>query len=166
MTSKDFEDEKYDPPSAERVLKRAFCLAAVVGRAYIDEAPTEEERASLMSRVATWLKAINIESEIESWEETFIYKPLGELSYEKRAQGSWLSEDLAVLAWALNLYELPPHDVTLDASELTNRLHFLQPTAIATGQIVIITPSMGKSEFYRQRPTIGIFRDQIGIPPE
>lgn len=117
------------PPSFDRVVRRAFCLSAVVCRSFIDQ-PDNEQCISLQSRIKPWLGSVNAESELELWEADALNSQLGTLDPQTRANASWASEGLAVLAWALGLFDMPPHDECVDPQELTSDLDFLQPSAI------------------------------------
>ncbi len=122
------EDPPLNPPAMERVLRRAFCLAAVVCRSFIDE-PDNEHCANLQAAMKSWLHDMGAEQELELWEADCIHAPLGSLEPQIRTNASWLSEGLGILAWALNLHDLAPHDECIDPQEVSNELDFLHPEA-------------------------------------
>ena len=131
MVSNDEEDSPLIPPSADRVLHRAFCLGAIVCRSFIDQHPENEESTALNDRIRPWLVETGAESELEPWEAAALSQPFGKLDNQTRLNGTWLSEGVAALAWALCRYDLPAHDVSVDPQAVTNAVNFLQPDAAA-----------------------------------
>lgn len=129
MSPHDEQEVQLVPPAASRVISRAFCLSAVTCRSFIEEHPTDEQCCSLHARILPWLTEVGAESELEPWEWAALSRPLGQLETQSRVNGSWTSEGLAVLGWALQRYDLPAHDECVDPQALTNALEFLQPTA-------------------------------------
>ena len=107
------DDEAVDrrPPSAERVARRALCLAAVVCRSAIEGDAGNGEAEALRQSVLEWAAAIGIIPEIEPRELALLQAPLGGLSERERIDGSWRGEGFAVLAWALGRCDLPPYDI-------------------------------------------------------
>jgi Domain of unknown function (DUF4272) len=63
-----------------------------------------------------------IDRELEIRERRLFETPLGQLDERALIDGSWRAEALAVLAWALNCFELPPFDVQADAWDVTEAL--------------------------------------------
>lgn len=123
------EDPELVPPTLDRVIRRAFCLSALVCRSFIDQ-PDDEQCISLQLRIKPWLQEVDAESELELWEADALNSQLGTLDSQTRTNASWASEGLVVLAWALGLCDLPPHDQCVDPQELTCDLDFLQPSAV------------------------------------
>ncbi len=99
--------EREGPPPAPRVARRALVLAAVARRAFQEHGPDEgaEEPGPELLR---WLEA-----------------PRGTLTQRQVVEGSWRTEGLAVLAWALGLAELPPHDESAEAAALMEKVGLL-----------------------------------------
>lgn len=128
-TSSDPDDDELVPPESTRVVRRAFCLSAIVCRSFIDESPDDEFCRALHAQMPPWLSQVDAASELEGWEATALSQPLGGLESQTRVDGTWLSEGLAVLAWSLRRFELPPHDRSVDPRALTNAMEFLQPEA-------------------------------------
>lgn len=128
-TEADEEEElPLNPPSKERMIHRAFCLSAVVCRSFIDEA-NNDHCTQVQAAMKSWLEDVRAEQELELWEADCINTPTGSLAPQLRTNASWLSEGLAVLAWALNLLDLPPHDECVDPKQVTDAAAFLQPDA-------------------------------------
>lgn len=133
MSTHDEQEVQLVPPTASRVIRRAFCLSAVACRSFIDEHPADEQCRSLYVRILPWLTEVGAETELEPWELSALSQPLGQLETQIRVNGSWASEGLAVLGWALQRYGLPAHDECVDPQALTKALEFLQPSAAVLG---------------------------------
>src|SRR5262249_34991627 len=104
---------RHPPPSARRVAARALALSAVVCRAYLEmsraDMPSESwepQRAHLFAR----LQGLGIAPELEPPERAFLHVPVGGADPRLVTDAAWRGEGLAVLAWALNRFELPAHD--------------------------------------------------------
>lgn len=124
------EEFSLTPPSEERVQRRAWALSCVVCRAFMESFDDAAEAATLQSRILSWIDAIDLRSEFEPSEITMIEADIGVLSPQDVANGSWRSEGLAVLAWALARNELPAHDVMVDPSAAANSVLFLAEDAL------------------------------------
>lgn len=135
------DDDALPPPSAARVLARASCLSAVVCRSFIDPSAGEEQFEALNARITPWLAQSGAASELEPWEARALALPLGSLDTRTRIDGTWASEGLAVLAWALTRHDLPPHDVSVDPQSLTDALGFLQTPDPATATPPMLRPA-------------------------
>lgn len=103
-------DEEAEPPSPERVARRALALTALTGRAIleqdVDGPDTEETYADLLS----WVSEIGLDEEFEPHEREVVNCPLGELDQKSQVESTWRIEALIVLAWALQKGEVPSHD--------------------------------------------------------
>jgi len=117
------------PPNRERVLQRAWVLSCVTCRAFLENFEDELQSATLHSRVLSWIDTVFLRSEFEEAELEFVDSERGESSQQAIVNGSWRSEGLAVLAWALNRYELPAHDQMVDPVAAANALLFLSDDA-------------------------------------
>jgi Domain of unknown function (DUF4272) len=109
-------DEEADPipPSADRVARRALALAAVVCRSGIEGDAGDAEAEKFRESVIKWVEEVGLTDEIEPNEMDLLRTPLGKLNNRQRIDASWRVEGLAVLAWALGRYELPPYDLCAD----------------------------------------------------
>jgi hypothetical protein len=108
------------PPSARRVAARALVLAAFVARAFVetqlkDTGNPEETRESLLA----WLHGLDIAGELEPQERAFLQAPLGRAEPQVVINAWWRGEGLAVLAWALDRFKLPPYDQPLPVPPVT-----------------------------------------------
>lgn len=119
------------PPSAERVARRALALVAVTVRAYNEAETHGTEAAGLHRELLNWVRDAGIEDELEGpdpsvprWvdERSVVMAPPGGLDAQAQTDASWRAEGLAVLAWALGLYELPAHDEPADPFTLWETL--------------------------------------------
>lgn len=132
----DADDEfQPEPPTAERVARRALALTAVTARAILeqdaDEPDAEERRDDLMA----WVREMGIEDELEGpdeWgrspgERSILESPLGAMDEQAQINATWRTEGLAVLAWALGVHQLPPHDAPVDVTALWDSLGFMEP---------------------------------------
>src|SRR5437879_5567031 len=96
--------------SANRVVRRALILAALVCRGSIDSSAGQAEAESLHTRILDWVRLLGLQDELEPGEQGILYAPLGKLGQREVVEVTWSVEGLAVLAWALNLFGLPRHD--------------------------------------------------------
>ena len=80
-------------------------------------------------RILDWVALLHLEVELEPHEQKILNTPLGGLEPREVIEATWSIEGLAVLAWALNQFDLPRHDEKVDAYGLTDSLHFLSEEA-------------------------------------
>lgn len=109
-----------EPPTAERVARRALVLGAVAARAMLEQDPhadREERRQWLLRRV----EGLGLGAELEPAERRALETPAGRLAQRQTIEGSWRSEGLAVLAWALGMFEPPAHDTSVNLWELISQ---------------------------------------------
>jgi hypothetical protein len=118
----DDEDENADPPAAERVARRALALAAVTARAILEWEAAEHDVAGKHRDVLDWVRETGVEDELEEDERELLRQPLGGLDPQAQIDAAWRLEGLAVLAWALGRFEVPPHDEPVDPYQLWQSL--------------------------------------------
>jgi len=128
--SEDEEDIEFTPPAEERVRRRAWAISAVICRAFIETFEDPAEAATLHSRVLSWIDAMNLRPEFEAKELATIDAKVGTLDQQAVVNGTWRSEGLVVLAWALHAAEIPPHDQMVDPSAIANSVFFLADDAM------------------------------------
>ncbi len=115
----DSKDRPWEPPSVERVALRFQWMAAMVWRGFAesetetDRVAKEETLKQMRSRRGS---AARLEG--EEWEIRALETPVGKLDEGTVAKLQGLSEGAMVLAWALNLAQLPPYDVQVDPENL------------------------------------------------
>lgn len=88
----------------------------------------QEDRSfavDLHGRVVTWIEQFGIRDELEADELAMILAPVGTLDRQQTVNGTWRSEGLAVLAWALGKFPLPRHDDTVVPVEAAESVGFL-----------------------------------------
>lgn len=115
--------------TANRVARRSLVLAAVVCRASIERGVGDPDAEALHGRILVWLTGLNLWDEVEPSEETMLRAPLGLLESQDVIQATWYVEGLAVLAWALKLFEFPYHGEQVDSYIVTDALWFLDEAA-------------------------------------
>jgi hypothetical protein len=130
QVSAEADDEEVDepsPPAAERVSRRALALAALTARAVLEDDPRARGAAERHRELLEWVREIGIEDELEGpdpdWpdepnERSILAAPPGKLDPRSHVNTSWRAEGLAVLAWALGRYDLPPHDQPAKVEDL------------------------------------------------
>ena len=103
------EERDREPPSPERVARRALALAAVGSRALI-ESDWFWRRSSQHRKLLVWVEDVGIGDELEPDEWSVLQRVPGRLNPQNHINAMWRLEGLAVLAWALGRFELPPQD--------------------------------------------------------
>jgi len=101
--------EAPEPPSRDRVARRALGLATLAWRAFLER----ERPAGAAVDVAvasTWLETHGILGELDEAEQALARGPFGSWSDRQIVGCGWAVEAAVVLAWALGLAELPAHD--------------------------------------------------------
>lgn len=138
------------PPTAERVARRACALAAVTGRALLEQdSPDDPTVEETRQEILAWVEAIGVREELEPREAEFLDQPLGAPSRQETLDCTWRLEGLAVLAWALGRFALPPHDQLVTPADLLRSLAILDVQA-AKG--LVASPSLcPQNELVTQR---------------
>ncbi len=105
------EEAEPEPPSPERVVRRALALAAVTGRALLEQDDPAQEWVPLFYQgTLAWVEGLGIGNELEPDEWEVLQRPPGRLDLRAQTNATWRLEGLVVLAWALQRFELPPYD--------------------------------------------------------
>ena len=78
----DDEDITFEPPSEERVRRRAWAISSVVCRAFIETFDDSAEAAALHARVLSWIDAMNLRPELEPEELRVIETEVGALDQQ------------------------------------------------------------------------------------
>lgn len=117
--------EQHEPPTPERVARRALALTAVTARALLEQDdPSEPWVAEFHQDTLAWVNEIGIADELEPDEWKVLQRPPGTLDQRAQIDATWRLEGLAVLAWALHRFELPEYDELVDPRALTRSLGF------------------------------------------
>ncbi|MCX7619792.1 MAG: DUF4272 domain-containing protein [Acidimicrobiales bacterium] len=114
------------PPSPDRVARRALALAALSSRAFLEQmdrttVDVEMERVKLHA----WVDAVGIGDEIEPDEWQILQTRVGLLDERRAVDAAWRFEGLTVLAWALGRAEVPPDHQLVEATRLFPSIGFL-----------------------------------------
>ncbi len=120
------------PPTAERVRRRAWALAAVAERGFL-EAGDGEVAGPRLDRMRRWIELSGIRTELEPAERALIDSAVGAAHARQVIDATWRSEGLLVLAWALGAVALPSHEEPCDFAAVASAVGFLadDPTTIS-----------------------------------
>lgn len=110
------------PPTVERVVRRAYALAAVVRRGLIEHESEGREAEVGAAALRAWLERHGLWDELEPAEAALLTMPPGDLDPQATINAVWRAEGVGVLAWALGRRELPPHDEVGDVALLERAL--------------------------------------------
>jgi hypothetical protein len=122
-TTRGRDERARTPPEAARVLRRAWALASIAERGFIEAAARPDAEGALF-RLRAWVDLSGTRTELEPEERALVDAPLGSLHRQQVADATWRSEGVAVLAWSLGLAELPSHDEQADTEALAAVLGF------------------------------------------
>jgi hypothetical protein len=132
------------PPTAERVARRALALAAVAARATLElDAPQLEDPEADRARLLEWLGSLDIGSELEPDEWKVLQRPVGGIERQDHINAMWRVEGLAVVAWALHLYELPPDDELVVPVDLYDSIGLFN---VEKAREVLVSPNLRSAE--------------------
>jgi hypothetical protein len=92
-------------------------------RAFLESC--DDDSQSRHEELREWLDYVKLWDEFEDSERAFVVAPLGTPAQQDIVDATWRSEGLVVLAWALGMCELPPHDDMADAAEIAHCIDFL-----------------------------------------
>jgi hypothetical protein len=120
-----------EPPSAERVLRRVWVLAAVSMRGFLENSPMNSV-VEPFARIWSWLDRNGALSELEDAERGLLSTPHGRLSMEQKSVASWRGEGLGVLAWALHAAQMVDHQTPFDPGAIASSMGFLADVLPAT----------------------------------
>jgi len=117
-----------EPPSAEKAARRALALSVVCCRAFVEGDKGHPDRAWNLARDAReWLSSLHLEGELTEWERGLLDTRFGAISDQDRIDATWLSEAVAVFAWALGARPEPALDEQCDPAAESGHLGFLAP---------------------------------------
>lgn len=132
------------PPDAQRVARRALCLAALAGRGLLEMEQMPRERAEEQrKRLLSWIGELALEDEIEPKELDLLRQPVGTLLQQATVDAGWRLEGLGVLAWALGQFELPAYDQLVDPGILLPAVGFLDLNQATT---LLASPTLRSPE--------------------
>lgn len=112
----EYHDEEPNPPSPERVARRALVMAAVTARA-LSENHEEDDLPGLRRDVWKWVEDCGVVDECEPHEVAYLRCPERP---EDRAtlDACWRVEGLGILLWALGHTDLQPNDTLVTPTVL------------------------------------------------
>jgi hypothetical protein len=126
----DEDERELQPPTPQRVAGRALALAAVAGRALLEqEDPSDAGVEETRQRINAWVDAVGIRDELEPDEEKLLRQGLGAPDQQAAINGCWRLEGLCILAWALGRFDVPRHDQAIDPPALLRAVHILDAPA-------------------------------------
>jgi hypothetical protein len=148
----DSEDGLATAPTGERVARRALALTAVTARAILEQDVANSEAAKTYQDLLAWIRDIAIDDEFEPEEWEVLQRPPGKLDQRGQINSTWRLEGLVVLAWALNRFEIPPHDQLVALNPLWRSLGLLDADAAR---------ALPASPTLRPRTEIGTLRNRL-----
>jgi hypothetical protein len=151
-TAPDEEGPVEEAPAAARVAARALALTALTARAMLENDLGQDGTAGVHERLLRWARDSGAEAEMEPHEREVLLAPLGALPRQAHVDAVWRLEGLAVLAWALGRFELPPHDRVVDADALWTSMGVLHAE---TTREVLAGPAL------RPREEIATLRNRL-----
>jgi hypothetical protein len=140
------EEEPANPPTAERVARRALALTAVTARAILEQDTANPEAPRTYQDLLAWVRDIGMEDEFEPGEWEVVQRPLGRLGQRGQINSTWRLEGLVVLAWALGRFEIPPHDQLVELNPLWRSLGLLDTEA---ARALLANPTLRSREEIR-----------------
>lgn len=127
-------------PSPNRLAARALVLCAVVARAYLEEGAGDAHTEQLRQQILGWLAQLELLDAPSAREKKLLERPVGRLGQREQVDASWLSEGLAVLAWALGRGDFPQLDDHVDPRRVADSLGFLHEAAGALLALPTVRP--------------------------
>ncbi len=112
------------PPTAERVLRRVWVLAAVAMRAFL-EASSNNSVSEPFTRIWNWLDRAGALPELEDAERDLLSTKHGRMTVEQKVVAGWRGEGLGVLAWALHATPMVDHQTPFDPGTIATSMGFL-----------------------------------------
>lgn len=114
---------------ATRVAERMYVMLAVAYRGILDIHPDRPNRDAYLARLADWFWSMNVGHELEEHERNVLDQPLGELGSQRAQELVQSLEAVAILAWSLELVELPAIDQFVQAKRLVEVLGLFREDA-------------------------------------
>jgi len=137
------------PWNAAKAARRSLVLSAIVCFGSINDFSGDPGADAVHERVIDWLTRLSLWDEVEPAEERILRAPFGALTAEEANRAVWRSEGLAVLAWALNWYDLPAHDQQIVPPAAAEAAHFLDDDAGEAIDAAKLRP-LAELEAYRE----------------
>jgi hypothetical protein len=154
-------------PNAQQVAARALVLGAVAYRGWLELQASDKEAKASQSGLLEWLQDSRLNAALEPTEREFLRCRLGRADPEQAAAGTWRMEGAAVLAWALEHFDLPPYDQGVDFNDLARALGVMNEEA--TDELLraaALRPSDHIDKYARQITVVSWRLRQFGLQPE
>jgi len=139
------ESKQENTPEPRRVALRALALAALTCRGLIDHGAGNPDAESVHKRLVDWIGRVGLADELEPDEQAAIDAPLGQLAEQQAIRLGWHTEGLAILAWALQLYSVPPFFQQVDPYHVTDAVEFLAETAAEIVSNAALRPAIERN---------------------
>jgi hypothetical protein len=125
--------EEQTPPDAADVAARALAVGGLLQRLVIEQGLrgkqlSAKEAEDANHKLLTWLEAEGLFPLMETHELELLETEVGAWHEDDRRMATWTSEELAMLAWALELTDAPPADQPVELARLFKVLPLLQRT--------------------------------------
>jgi hypothetical protein len=141
--------EDAPPPTPARVARRACALAAVAARGLLEQEDASDPGVDATRlRLIEWVNAIGVGDELEPDEWKILQLPLGVPPQQDVFDATWRIEGLAMLAWALRLFDWPAYDQQVDPGKLLPAVAILNADR---ARAILDAPSLRPSEELRAR---------------
>ena len=115
-----------DPPSPRRVARRTLALAALTGRALLEQRDLADPMTQVhWERLMAWVTKLELLDEFEADEWAVVSAPPGQLNPTTTVNATWRIEGLTILAWVLERSELPEYDQLIVPDDLMPAVGFL-----------------------------------------
>lgn len=114
------------PPAAERVARRALCLAAVACRGSLERDAAHPQAEQFRQQIWVWAHSLGLEAELEADEAGVLQTELGRLQQRHQNDAAWSAEAVATLAWALGTIERPRYDTPCAPADVARSLGFMR----------------------------------------
>ncbi len=138
-------------PSASQVATRLRVLSALAMRGLLEVDADRAFALGKLDALRDWIREQGLEAALDEDEQEALFEPtIGGMGRQQAIDATWRVEGAAVLAWALGLCELPPHDVTIDPGALFD--------AVGIGSA---TPSALTSPTLRDDDTLDAMREHL-----
>jgi hypothetical protein len=112
-----------------------------------------------------WLKLVDAYDELKNYEKQALEAPLGKLHGQSQVNFSWMAEGLAVLAWALQRYEIPSHDVYDVPADIATALGFMSQDAKLLAKEASLLPYSKLKKYQDQAFAIHWRLREFGLKP-
>ena len=157
----DERDQPQVPPTPQRVAARAMVLGLVLYRASIEQFRKDAAFKKLHALLPEWIDRLGLAAELEPQEDEMLRARLGRADPRVVTNAAWRSEGLAVLAWALNRFELPVYDQLADPRAATASVGFAEEK-LAAMDTAAAKDLLLHAEI-RPVPAIGMFASHITV---